>query len=83
MKRTFIPGAGWTGGEPASKLRSILDSGVCPGVAMDCDWSGENGGRGRYIGQMADKVNDPKAYFRSRREVEDTASRRGFTTQRL
>lgn len=51
------------------------------GVVKDSGWESENGGRGRYIGQMADRQpwgkNDPNAYCRSRCDLKEKAKRRG------
>lgn len=46
-------------------------------------WSSENNGRGRYIGQLADKVDDPKAYCKSVDHAMEKAKRRGFEAKRL
>jgi hypothetical protein len=54
--------------------------GSMPSVIMrDTSWGSENGGRGRYISQMADKPNDPKAYYKSQSEVAESCKRRGFS----
>ena len=59
------------------------ENGNMPAVRMGTtSWQNENGGKGRYISQMADKPNDPKAYFRSRSDVEEACRRRGLTYER-
>jgi hypothetical protein len=56
--------------------------GECPVLRMgDDNWSSENNGKGRYISQLAQRPNDPKAYCKSKAEVKDTALRRGFTVE--
>ncbi len=57
------------------------------GVAMDQDWSSENGGRGRFIDGLA-KVSpdgssydqkDPNAFCQSQRDALNKCSKRGLT----
>lgn len=45
----------------------------------DSGWEMENGGRGRFIAQIANDVNDPGAYCRSRAEIIEKGKQRGFT----
>lgn len=45
-------------------------------------WHDENNGRGRYIGQLADKPGDKRAYCHSRSEAMEKAKRRGFEATR-
>lgn len=47
------------------------------------DWSDENNGKGRYCGQLADGLNDPKAYCKSRQDLIDKAHARGFETRSM
>lgn len=44
-------------------------------------WEQENGGRGRYISQIALKQGDRGAYCRSRGEALEKAKRRGFEAE--
>lgn len=44
----------------------------------DAGWEYENGGRGRFISQLADKQDDPAAYCRSRDEAKEKARRKGM-----
>ena len=46
---------------------------------LDAGWASENGGRGRYIGQLANTIDkrDPNAYCRSRAELFEKARRAG------
>jgi hypothetical protein len=43
----------------------------------DSGWESENGGRGRYIGQLG-KPNDPKCYHRSVASAKEEARRQGW-----
>jgi putative FmdB family regulatory protein len=52
-------------------------------IKMDCDWRSENGGKGRYISQMAEKQGDPNAYFRSRKDVHKACSKKGWKAHNL
>ena len=76
----FVNGQ-WVGDPPASRLHEILESGQAPSGKVAEDWAAENGGKGRYIGQMADKVNDPNAYFTDKQSLTDAAHKRGFDTE--
>ena len=42
------------------------------------DWRDENNGRGRYIPQVAKRKGDPSAYFRTQKELVDSAKRQGY-----
>lgn len=44
----------------------------------DMAWEQENGGRGRYISQLAEKQGDPNAYCRSKESVREKAKIAGF-----
>ncbi len=44
---------------------------------VDSGWENENGGRGRYIGQLG-AADDPSAYCRSRSDIPERAKRAGF-----
>lgn len=48
----------------------------------DSGWEAENGGRGRYIGQLADRPDKTEsfAFCRSQREAIDKAKRKGWQT---
>lgn len=48
----------------------------------DAGWENENGGRGRYISQIAEKLDDRGAYCRSRTEALEKAKRRGFVAEK-
>lgn len=48
-------------------------------LAPDFFWHRENNGKGRHIGQLDEKPNDPDAYCTSRRELIEKAKRKGFT----
>lgn len=48
-------------------------------------WSDENGGRGRYIGQLQRTLGskkDPAAYCKNRQEAIDKAHRRGYSVDK-
>ena len=49
-----------------------------PGFRRVHNWADENNGKGRYIGQMADCIDDPKAYYRSRDEVVEDCKKKGY-----
>jgi putative FmdB family regulatory protein len=53
-------------------------------IVKDSGWESENGGRGRYIGQMAERqpfgACDPNAYVKSRTDLKEKAKRKGATT---
>lgn len=52
--------------------------GECPRTFPDFgDWSGENGGRGRYCPQKAQKSRDPNGYCRSKNDLISWAESRG------
>lgn len=42
------------------------------------DWRLENGGKGRYCHQIGDRVNDPKGYCGSYREMLEKAKHKGY-----
>ncbi len=48
---------------------------IARAYVLDRGWEAMNGGKGNYIGQLADKPNvkDPNAYCRSRREAIEKA----------
>jgi len=48
----------------------------------DMFWENENGGKGRYCGQLGRK-DDPAAYCRSRNELAEKAKRRGQTFEKV
>jgi len=56
-------------------------------VWMDKDFSSENGGRGRFMSQLATPSkdgqsydqNDPKAFFRSQKDALNECKKRGLT----
>lgn len=48
----------------------------------DHDWSSEEGGKGRYISQIADRPGDPKAWCKNQKEAMDKAKRKGHTVER-
>ena len=47
------------------------------------DWGTENGGKGRYISQLADEAHDKRAYARSPKEAMEKAKKRGFKAERV
>jgi len=54
----------------------------CASVQPDHgDFSMENKGKGRYNPQLAERPNDPNAYFTSVGNVREAAKRRGFSTE--
>lgn len=55
--------------------RAIVD--VAVRIPADWSWSGENKGRGRYIGGLG-KRSDPDAYCTSVRQAEDRAKSKGL-----
>lgn len=44
---------------------------------VDHYWEQENGGKGRYISQLASRKGDPEAYCRNREEIIRKAEKRG------
>jgi putative FmdB family regulatory protein len=55
-----------------------------PCISTDAeDWSQENGGKGRYISQMASKQDDPNAFFQSRKDVHKECASKGWTAHDL
>ena len=72
--------------EPCSKCggRVVHVPQPVRGIVKDSGWEGENGGRGRYCGQLAERMPlgacDPAAYVKSRTELKAKAHRKGFTT---
>lgn len=61
------------------KVDRVFSTGVAFMAAKDSGWESENGGRGRFIAQIANDVNDPGAYCRSRAEIVEKGKQRGFT----
>ena len=60
---------------PTKKIN--FEAGEMPGLHPDYgDWSQENGGRGRYCPQKAQRARDPNGFCRSRNELIDWAERR-------
>jgi putative FmdB family regulatory protein len=58
----------------------------CAKGPWETDWSNENGGRGRYIGQLQTTLGskkDSNAYCRSQREAIDKASSRGLKASKV
>ena len=47
------------------------------------DWSSENGGKGRYIAQLAEGANDPKAHFQSVEHASEVAKKRGLKVEKI
>lgn len=61
-----------------SRFHEIATSGQLPfSRPRDSGWEAENGGRGRYIGQLG-KITDPKCYHRSVTSAKEEARRQGF-----
>ena len=52
------------------------------GVMDPCDWSHENGGRGRVIPSLQEKVDSPKVYCRSAKDMVEHAKRKGYTVEK-
>jgi putative FmdB family regulatory protein len=46
------------------------------------DWGTENGGKGRYCPQLAEKPNDPRAFAQSRHDLIDKGKRRGWSVDK-
>lgn len=57
----------------------IISSAVAIKPPVDSGWEAENGGRGRYIPQMAKSPNDPRAYARSQNDAIEKAKRLGYS----
>jgi hypothetical protein len=58
-------------------------AGECPGMHPDYhDWSNENGGRGRYCPQKAQRARDPNGYAKSRDDLIDWAVRQGKSVEK-
>lgn len=60
----------------------IIISAVAIKPPPDSQWESENGGRGRYIPQMAKREGDPRAYARSQSEAIEKAKRLGYSVSR-
>lgn len=67
---------------PQCGVRKITKLISLPSFRMDHDWSAENGGKGRYISQVAERQNDPNAYFRSQREALEYVNKHGGTAEK-
>jgi len=66
---------------PSKKID--YEKGELPGLHTDYgDWSQENGGRGRYCPQKAQKARDPNGYCRSRNELIEWAHSKDKTVEK-
>lgn len=60
----------------AAKLGRVKAGACTP--RDETDWRRENGGKGRYCGQLGEHVNDERAYFPTKAAMVEAAKHRGL-----
>jgi putative FmdB family regulatory protein len=74
MRESVCPRCPKCDSRDTMKVFNVAPAVKCP----DMFWEFEGNGRGRYISQLATKLNDPNAYCRSRQEAKAKAKARGM-----